>query len=590
MTQSAPKPSNAELLRRRGVTELLLGTVAFIAYAGTLVFGFVYDDRLQIVANPIIGNWKLVPQYFTHHVWHLIDPRFVANYYRPIFLLWLKLSYAAFGPSPVYWHLASVVLHILVTLQVFWLTKRLLKNRIAAMVASLLFAVHPVHVESVAWVSGVTDLLMCVTMLGSVLAFLRWQQTRTVASYAAALVFATLAFLSKEPAIVLPVLIAISAWAAIPSDTKLSSADRRALIPFFVLAVAYLALRQHILHGFSHNMATASVREMVLTWPAVIVFYLRQLFLPCELSLFHDLPWVDSPLSARFIVPVAYLLAIVIAIGLTIRASRERRTLIAAFAWMSIPLAPVMYLRVYMEGEIVHDRYTYVASIGLVMVMVLLAQMLLQGVPENKRSLHARAVAAAFVAVFMLLTFYNQSDWASDLLLFTHTSKVAPNNVASMLNLGTVYAEKGDPDSLAIARRIFIKVVSMSPDNSGANFNLGHAEYQLHDYANAEKHVYRALEIDPRYGPWWMHFAGIELRLGKYLEAEGAAREAIRITPQEAGYHAALGAILLSANKTSEAEKEFNLELKYHPDDQSARQGLANLAAIRAGTPATTTH
>src|SRR6185369_6237110 len=250
------------------------------------------------------------------------------------------------------------------------------------------------------------------TMLGSVLAFLRWQQTRAVASYAAALVFATLAFLSKEPAIVLPALIAISAWAAIPSDTKLSSADRRALIPFFVLAVAYLALRQHILHGFSHNMATASAREMVLTWPAVIVFYLRQLFLPYELSLFHDLPWVDSPLSARFIVPVAYLLAIVIAIGLTIRASRKRRALIAAFAWMSIPLAPVMYLRVYMEGEIVHDRYTYVASIGLVMVMVLLAQMLLQGVPENKRSLHARAVVAAFVAAFMLLTFYNQSDWA----------------------------------------------------------------------------------------------------------------------------------------------------------------------------------
>src|SRR6266581_2941570 len=158
MSQSAPKLTTAELLRHRGVIELLLATVAFIVYAGTLVFGFVYDDRVQIVGNRVISHWTYVPQYFLHHVWYLVDPRFAANYYRPIFLLWLKLSYSAFGVSPAGWHLASVALHILATLQVFWLAQRLLKNRSAAIVASLLFAVHPLHVESVAWISGVTDL------------------------------------------------------------------------------------------------------------------------------------------------------------------------------------------------------------------------------------------------------------------------------------------------------------------------------------------------------------------------------------------------------------------------------------------------
>ena len=78
-----------------------------------------------------------------------------------------------------------------------------------------------------------------------------------------------------------------------------------------------------------------------------------------------------------------------------------------------------------------------------------------------------------------------------------------------------------------------------------------------------------------------MHFAGIEFRLNKLPEAEGAAREAIRITPEEPGYHAALGAILLAAHKTSEAEKEFNFELKLHPNNAEATQGLATIVAQR---------
>ena len=442
MSHRPHKLTTADSLQRRGVFELLLGTVAFVAYAGTLAFGFVYDDRVQIVGNTTITSWSYVPGYFAHHIWYLIDPRFVANYYRPIFLLWLKLCYSMFGLSPAPWHFANIALHILATIQVFWLAQRLIKNRTAAAIASLLFAVHPVHVESVAWISGVTDPLMAVMILGSVLAFLRWQQNRSPLVYVAALLFAAIALLCKEPAIVLPVLIAISAWAILPPDKQLSSAESVALIPFFVLAAGYLALRQHILQGFSHNMSSSTVREMVFTWPAVIVFYLRQLFLPYQLSLFHDVPWVESPFNVRFIAPLVLIAAIIYVAVRSIQTSSERRTFIAALAWLAIPLAPVMYLRVYMEGEIVHDRYTYVPSVGLVILLVLIARMMLVNVPEHARFSRATAVTVAFAAVFAFLTFYNQTDWANDLLLFNHASKVAPNNLTASINLGTVIAEK----------------------------------------------------------------------------------------------------------------------------------------------------
>ena len=572
--------SLCELLRMRGVIELLLAAAAFIAYAGTLSFDFVYDDRFQILGNRSLTSWSYVPGYFTHHVWYLIDPHLAANYYRPIFLLWLKVCYSIFGLSPSGWHFASVALHMVATVQMFWLAQRLLKTRSAAAVAALLFALHPVHVENVAWISGVTDLLMFVTILGAVLAFLRWQQTRSALVYAGALIFATLAFLSKEPAIVLPILLAASAWAALPKGRNLQKTDRLALLPFFVLSVGYLALRQHILAGFSHNPAAVSVSEMLLTWPAVIVFYLRLLFAPYQLSLFHDLTWTHSPLSARFLLSTLILIAAVLGAAVAIRVSRERRAVIAALVWLAVPLTPVLYLRVYSQGELVHDRYTYVASAGFVMLLVLIARWIFTKLQLDQPR---RAIVASFVAVlFASLTFYNQMDWANELLLFTHAVKVAPNNFAANLNLGSVYEQRGDVESLHIARDIFFKLATANPSDAAANYNLGHTEFDLHDYQSAETHLSRALKAEPHHAPWWMHFAGIELRLGKFAEAENAARQAIHISPNEREFHSALGAILLSANKHSEAEQEFNLELQLHPESESAREGLASLAAMRA--------
>lgn len=579
--------SPAELLQQRGVIELLLAVVAFVTYAGTLAFGLVYDDRIQIIDDVYIRSWKSVPLYFNTHVWGLLDPRVAPNYYRPTFMLWLKANYSLFAAAPPGWHFTTVLLHVLATVQVFWLGQRLIRNRTAAAVAALLFAVHPVHVESVSWVCGLSDPLLCVLSLGAVLGYLRWQQGRSVAVYIASLFLAVSAYLSKEPGVMLPLLVVVSAWAVVPSDRKMSRIEQLALVPYFVLAAIYLSVRQHVIGGFAHDMANATVREMVLTWPSVIVFYLRQLFAPYQISLFHDLAWVESPLSAAFIVPLALIFLVIAALVYFIKSSNDRKPWIAALLWMSIPFAPVMYLKFFMEGEIVHDRYAYLPSIGFVFLFVLLGQMLLQYVPQESRLSRARAVIIAFVVVFTGLTFYNQQFWGSDLLLFTRSLEITPNSNGARLNLGTIYAEKGDRESLLIAKALFKTVTDRSLENSTAFFNLGHAEYQLGDYPNAEKHMFRALQYDSKYAPWWMHFAGIELRLGKYTEAEAAAREAIRLTPNEPGYHAALGAVLAGAKKNAEAEQEFNYELKLHPDNATARQGLAGLEAARIGVAQT---
>ncbi len=126
--------------------------MAFLAHIAALSVPFLLDDQAQIVMNPHIRAWHFVPGYFTSDVWSQMGCG--SNYYRPIFLLWLRLNYCLFAVDPRGWHTAALALHVLATGLIFLLARRVCKDGTAAGCAALIFAVHPVTVESVTWISG----------------------------------------------------------------------------------------------------------------------------------------------------------------------------------------------------------------------------------------------------------------------------------------------------------------------------------------------------------------------------------------------------------------------------------------------------
>src|SRR5271166_5207377 len=214
--------STQSWIKRPGLAETVVCAITALVYIATLSFGFVYDDVPQILKNPAVHEWRFVRQYFTSHVWAAIYPNTSGNYYRPVFLLWLRLNYALFGTDAVGWHITSLACHVLATWLVFRVVRQLSGDRTTAFLAALIFGVHPAHIENVAWISGVTDSLMACFVLGSLSAFLGFRRSGGTGWAALALALFALGLLSKETAIVLPAVILVY-WLMVGRDRELWS-------------------------------------------------------------------------------------------------------------------------------------------------------------------------------------------------------------------------------------------------------------------------------------------------------------------------------------------------------------------------------
>src|ERR1700690_2824203 len=177
MNKVSPKTESQALLKTGRKQEAVIVAAVLIApvatYIGTLWYNFVYDDDGIIVTNSYIQYWRHVPRYFISQVWAQLFPRAGGNYYRPLFLLWLRVNDAVFGLRPMGWHATAIALHLIVTFLVYLIARKVTNNIPAAGIAALVFGLHPMHAEVVAWVAGATESLCAVFLLGGFLAYLK---------------------------------------------------------------------------------------------------------------------------------------------------------------------------------------------------------------------------------------------------------------------------------------------------------------------------------------------------------------------------------------------------------------------------------
>jgi tetratricopeptide (TPR) repeat protein len=557
---------------------LLAGVLAFTAlvYLPVLNYEFVYDDQGIIVENPTIRSWSFLPQYFKGQLWQHLFPNAPSNYYRPLSVVLFRVNHALFGLHPMGWHAYTLLLHLLATALVFAIVRRITDRPLVAAVAGLLFGVHPSHHEVVAWISSTTESLCAVFFLAAFLAYLKSRERKTVAWMAASCLLYAGGLLSKETALVLPALIFAHGFlygVRLPEVQpatwwrRFSRAALRASL-YAPVCIVYLAVRVQVLHGFSHPQNAIASSALLLTLPSVLLFYLQQWLVPVRFGEFYDLPLRTHADLLHVGLPLALLAAAGAVLWYFRRRLGPREVLFALVA-IAVPLLPAMNLSVFPQGELVHDRYSYLPSLGA----ALLAGLALQ--PLCKGRLVFRMPQSLVLAMLVLLlplsysTANASSYWADDTLLFEHAHQVAPQNTTARNNYALQLALSGDPGT---AMNMLRDLLREHPDSYLGNYNLGRLLYETNLLPAAEHYLREAQRLDPSRPDPYLQLGMIGVQIGRLSEAEELFRKALSLRPDDPKFHFALGVVLADQGNCPPARAEFSQALSLDATLTRARE------------------
>jgi len=533
------------MTRRRAA--LLIGVATAAVFAKAAANGFVsFDDGVYITQNPhvLAGlTWPGLRWAFT---------TFAAGNWHPVTWISHMLDASLFGADPFGHHAAGVLLHSLNAALVFLLFDRMTGATGRAAACAALFAVHPLRVESVAWASERKDLLAAFFGLLALLAYVRAARDRSPRALWAGVGFYAAGLMAKPTLVGMPFLLAaMDFWpldrlareTPMPRQTaaKKPPPSWKALllekVPFVALAaglcVVTLAAQRR---GGATSALAVPLPARLGNAAIAVVRYLGKTLAPTDLAALYPHPLVLEP--ARTAAALAIIAAVTAA---CIALRRERPYLLFGWTWFLASVSPTLGF-VQVGWQAMADRYTYLPSIGLAVIIVWgSSDLLLPRVPRK-----ALAVGAVFCLLLLsALTIRQIGFWRDSLTLWQHALAATRNNVTAELNLGgeLLKAHRAEEALVHLAR-----ASQLAPNDPGPEFSLGAA------YAS----------------------------LGRYADSQRAYEEALRLSPSSAAIHLKLGELLASQGRWAEALPHFEAQVRLEPSSPGARYNLA-LALERLG-------
>lgn len=532
--------------------------LAAFVYIQDLRYDFLLDDFPLIQLNDSITSWRNWKMAFVADISAAKIPTapigVPALHYRPIYKLWQMLNEHLFGFIVPWWHLSSLLLHFGAVLLVYQLGIKLLKERWTAALAALLFAFHPIHVESVAYITASTDLLVTLFALISFLAYFRFREEGASPAYfIASVLAAALAMMSKETAVMFPwLLVAYEAFRETPPGTEQGWKRFVWTLPYFAIVGAYVAART-LLFGLNAGPGPAGGRiAALLDIPLVLIVYLRNLFWPFRLSFFYPIEWASQWTLLK---GAAVALAMMTVFFLWSR-YRDRNEMRLQLLWAAILFVPALLgVYTFVREDWVHDRHMYLVSVP---VCLFAAAVLADPRWPRKASLIVSSIVLAILLIDMGIQVPRFSD---NITIYTSALKVAPNNVL----VHDFYAEGlwmyGRHEEGLREFKICTVLASKSPA-AYRRYGAALAEIGRDDEAMAEyaKALQWSTTPTPFHATILSELAGIELRRADFPEAADHLHQALQIAPQTMNYHSMLAKALKGQGRTEEANEEMRLE------------------------------
>lgn len=538
--------------------------VVYAVFYQVLSFDFLdWDDNLYVLENPIVQSWSFdgLKEAFT-------TPQILGSY-NPVVLLSWMIDYSIWGMNPLGFHLSNLILHLINSILVYVLIALWTRSSWVAVVTAVLFGIHPMHVEPVAWVSGRKDLVMALFSVLSLIGYQTFLKTRSKTIYILSVLAFTLAVLSKAVAVVLPVVFILVDWCIHKKEVSLKLLFDKWLLLAISLIVGFVAMQ-----GQSEAKAFFAIDESILTRPIFVLGnlfdYTIGVFYVSKLSAFH--PFLQVDLQTWFkTIAVLVMLSVFIIVG------RKNRLVLFALSFYLLWLLPTLQLIPFGMSAL-GERFTYVSYIGAFMLLAYGLEALILQIPAVKKI--TIAIVAIWIGGLGFKSYAYASSWKNTTTLWNQVYQSYPNHYFSSFKLGTLAIRSGDSNK---AFDYFDKSILLNPKFAQGYTNRGMLLMQSGQLQSALSDFDKALSLEPKNAVALTNKGAVLIGLGEYQAAESIFTQALQqpdVDSTIASYN--LGRVFESTGNRLKALTKYSYAFRSNETNLEYRYRYAKILALQS--------
>ncbi len=500
---------------------IIIFLAASAVYLGTLGNEFISDDKTQIAKNIWLTDISYIPRLLFSTVWDFLPGEGDSNYYRPVKYLLYTLVYQFSGYEPWGYHVLKIIFHALTSVVIYFIGRELVKvysTRALAtavikdgtgvkkpgpgdeyttampFIAAILFALHPINTESVAWIAAIPEVSFTLFSLLSILLFIKGRHMLCGLAF-------LIAALSKETAMAMPLLALAFDLLILKRPVWPPLQFIKRYMSFIVAAAVYTIMRTYTLGGEFLGLGDAGETlltkgEYILNIPLILGKYLRKLTMPTDIS-FYNFMTFDPVHSLSEVRAIAGVLLFAVLLAVLLWLLIKKPEFLFAAVWIIIPLLPVFFIGWKSGSPVYESRYLYASTGGYTLLFALLYSQLINRARIKGGSMVSllRAALLIVVILFTASTVMRNFDWQSEYTIWRSAAETNPDSRAVRIDYGVALARRGELDK---AMTEFEAAIRIDPESSGAYNNIGIIHAKRGDLRAALKNFRRAVELDPR--------------------------------------------------------------------------------------------
>jgi tetratricopeptide (TPR) repeat protein len=538
--------------RQKLIVYLVLIVVTFAVFWQVHQYDFInFDDNYYVTGNRVVQSGITMDGFYwaftaTDKLW------------TPLLWLSFMLDYQFYGLNAGAYHLTNLILHILSALLLFWLFNRMTGAIWKSAFVAALFALHPLHVESVAWIVERKDVLSAFFWMLTLCLYVYYTEKPVIKRYLLVLFGFVLALMSKPMVVTLPVMmILLDYWPLGRFESKKGNLvlwQLKEKIPFFVLSAVLSVFTFYYSQKIDDTEPFPFISRLANA-PVAFVTYLEKTFWPHDMAIFYPFP-TQIPVWQ---VIGASLLILIITTAVIVMIKRLPY-LFVGWMWLTIAMLPVSGIIYQIWLYSMADRYHYLPSIGLAVMMA-------WGIPALIKSEEIRRkllfpVGVASLAILAVLTWQQCGYWKNSITLWNHALKVTDNNWLAYYTRGHAYAHLGNYKQ---AIEDFNWAIEIKPGYPSAYLYRGNVYYDLGNYKQAIEDLSRAIEIKPGFGDAYYTRGHAYAHLGNYKQAIDDFSRTIEIKPGFADAYNNRGIAYSALGNYRQAIDDFSRAIEIKP-------------------------